>query len=72
MLPRPDAGPFTADPVADITDDNVRLWRVRFRGSPVGWTRRPGHEIDELNNKHREARAKRRRDAGPYYPGGEE
>jgi hypothetical protein len=72
MLPRQDAGPFTVGRGVTVTDDGVRLWSVLFHGRFVGYTRRPGDEIDQLNARYREARAKRRREAGPYYPRGEQ
>ena len=72
MLPRQDADAFTAGPEVAETEGSVRLWPVLFHGWRVGYTRKPGEEIAALNDKHREARAKRRQSAGPYYPGGEE
>ena len=44
----------------EITDDGVKLWRVRFWGSFVGFTRRPGQEMAELNEKWRISQQKRR------------
>lgn len=63
----PDEQPFAAGRGVTETDDGVRFWPVLFRGSFVGYTRRPGDEIDALNRRYRESRARRRREAGPYY-----
>lgn len=62
MLPRETTEqPFTVDrSPPEITADGVKLWRVRFWGSFVGFTRRPGQEVAELNEKHRINQQKRR------------
>jgi hypothetical protein len=64
MLPRDEAAEapkaFTAERTPTVTDDGTRIWRVYFKGEFVGWTRRPGTEIDELNAKH-EAATRRKR-----------
>jgi hypothetical protein len=62
MLPRDTTEQaFTVDrSPPEITDDGVKLWRVLFFGSFVGFTRRPGQEVAELNDRHRAAVQKRR------------
>lgn len=61
MLPRDDTPkPFTAERVPTVTEDGIRIWRVYFKGTFVGWSRRPGSEVDELNAMHEAAIRKQR------------
>jgi hypothetical protein len=63
MLPRETTEqPFMVEPASSclVTEDGIRLWRVLFRGSFVGYTRRPGQEVAELNEKWRISQQKRR------------
>jgi hypothetical protein len=61
MLPRETTEAFTVERGSLIeTDDGTKLWRVLFFGEFVGYTRRPGQEVAELNEKYRIAQQKRK------------